>query len=105
MPDEPPSRRRLEPDEVADRLSALPGWTAGEDERGAYIEKEFSFANFVAAFSFMTAVALRAEKADHHPEWSNVYNRVRVVLRTHDAGGVTELDLALAAAAEAATRA
>lgn len=105
MPETPLSRRPLEPEELESRLALLEGWTSGEDERGAYIEKEYTFADFVAAFSFMTAVALRAEKANHHPEWENVYNRVRFVLRTHDAGGVTEHDLSLAAAAEAATAA
>ncbi len=70
--------------------------------KGWCVEREFSFSGFVEAFSFMTAVALHAEKMNHHPEWSNVYNRVHVVLSTHDAGGVTELDLALAELAEKA---
>lgn len=96
------SRTRLERDEVEARAASLEGWSTGEDGRGLYIEKEYVFSDFVAAFAFMAAVALRAEKADHHPEWSNVYNRVKVVLRTHDAGGVTEHDFALAEAAERA---
>lgn len=75
-------------------LSTLPGWTA-VDERDA-ISKTFVFKDFNAAFGFMTRVALMAERMDHHPEWFNVYNRVEVVLATHDAGGVTELDVQMA---------
>ena len=79
---------------AAAALAQLPGWTAA-DGRDA-IAKEFRFADFNAAFAFMTSVALHAEKHDHHPEWFNVYNRVEVTLATHDAGGVTQKDLALA---------
>lgn len=61
------------------------------------LHRELRFQNFVEAFSFMTAVALHAEKADHHPEWSNIYNRVTIDLVTHDAKGITQLDLDLAA--------
>jgi 4a-hydroxytetrahydrobiopterin dehydratase len=60
------------------------------------IKRDFEFKNFVEAFSFMTAVALVAEKMDHHPEWINVYNKVRIALNTHSAQGITELDLDLA---------
>lgn len=70
------------------------GWT--RDEPRDAITREFAFKDFNQAFAFMTQVALAAEKADHHPEWSNVYNKVRVTLTTHDAGGLTEKDLALA---------
>jgi 4a-hydroxytetrahydrobiopterin dehydratase len=75
-------------------LAALPGWTydPGRDAIG----KSFRFADFNAAFRFMTAVALKAEKMDHHPEWFNVYNRVDVVLTTHDAKGLSARDLELA---------
>ena len=73
----------------------LDGWTPHKGERDA-IEKQFRFDDFKAAFAFMTACALAAEQADHHPEWSNVYNRVDVLLTTHDADGVTGKDLALA---------
>jgi 4a-hydroxytetrahydrobiopterin dehydratase len=61
------------------------------------IQKNFLFNDFVACWSFMSAVALRAEKMDHHPDWTNVYNRLQVTLNTHDAHGVTEKDLQLAA--------
>jgi len=75
-------------------LARLPGWRP-VDGREA-IEREFRFKDFNAAFGFMSRAALYAEKLDHHPEWSNVYNRVHVVLTTHDAGGITERDVALA---------
>lgn len=71
------------------------GWAVAPGERDA-LSKSFRFADFNAAFGWMTRVALAAEKADHHPEWFNVYNRVEVVLTTHDAGGVTAKDVALA---------
>ena len=75
-------------------LRALDGWTLTND--GKAIEKTFSFKTFGEAFAFMTRVALQAEKADHHPEWFNVYNRVDVRLTTHDAGGLTGNDITLA---------
>ncbi|MGO9557915.1 MAG: 4a-hydroxytetrahydrobiopterin dehydratase [Acidimicrobiales bacterium] len=98
------SRTPLDPAEIESRLSGdLALWRATEvPGKGWCVEREFRFAGFVEAFAFMTAVALHAEKMDHHPEWSNVYNRVHVSLSTHDAGGVTEFDLALAAVAEQA---
>jgi len=80
----------------AHALARLDGW-AEADGRDA-ITKTFRFKDFGAAFAFMTRVALMAEKMDHHPEWFNVYNRVEVTLATHDAGGVTDKDIALAAA-------
>jgi 4a-hydroxytetrahydrobiopterin dehydratase len=83
---------RLELDTV---LKDLPLWRSEPGERPA-IRRDLKFADFNAAFGFMTRVALWADKADHHPEWSNVYNGVEIVLTTHDAGGVTEKDLALA---------
>ena len=64
-------------------------------EKGV-IKRDFEFGNFIEAFSFMSAVALVAEKSDHHPEWSNVYNKVSIVLSTHSAGGITQLDFDLA---------
>lgn len=72
------------------------GW-AHDPARDA-IFREFRFANFVAAWGFMSQAALRAEKMNHHPEWFNVYNRVEVTLTTHDAGGLTDLDVKLARA-------
>jgi 4a-hydroxytetrahydrobiopterin dehydratase len=75
-------------------LAQLQGWSA-VDGRDA-IAKTFQFKDFNAAFGFMSRAALKAEKMDHHPEWFNVYNRVEVTLSTHDAGGVTELDVTLA---------
>jgi 4a-hydroxytetrahydrobiopterin dehydratase len=75
-------------------IARLNGWRATEGRDA--ICKEFRFKDFNAAFGFMSRVALYAEKQDHHPEWSNVYNRVDVTLATHDAGGVTNKDVALA---------
>ena len=91
---------RLGTAQVRARLTALPGWTLSDD--GLAITRQFKFADFQQAFAFMTHVALAAERADHHPEWSNVYNRVDMRLTTHDAGGLTESDFALAAVADAA---
>jgi 4a-hydroxytetrahydrobiopterin dehydratase len=83
-------------------IGRLNGWTAAADRDA--ITKQFRFDDFNAAFGFMSRVALYAEKADHHPEWFNVYNRVEVTLATHDAGGVTEKDVALAQFMDAAAR-
>jgi 4a-hydroxytetrahydrobiopterin dehydratase len=84
----------LTDDEIFSGLAALPGWTLSRD--GKAIERSFKFADFVGAFGFMTRVALLAEKADHHPEWSNIYSRVDIRLTTHDCGGLSKRDLALA---------
>jgi 4a-hydroxytetrahydrobiopterin dehydratase len=87
---------RLTDAEVAALLTDLPDWQLRAD--GLAIERSFRFANFNAAFGFMTRVALYAEKADHHPEWSNVYNRVEITLTTHDVDGLSERDAAMARA-------
>jgi 4a-hydroxytetrahydrobiopterin dehydratase len=87
---------RLDPDARASALASLPHWTYDE-ERDA-IGRTFRFKDFNAAFGFMARAALIAEKMDHHPEWSNVYNRVTVTLVTHDAKGLSELDVRLAQA-------
>ena len=81
---------------AAAAVARLNGWTTAADGRDA-IRKTFTFKDFNAAFGFMTRVALMADKLDHHPEWFNVYNRVEVLLATHDADGVTDLDVTLAA--------
>ena len=85
---------------AAAALAQLSGWSAAEGRDA--ITKTFKFADFNAAFGWMTRVALAAEKLDHHPEWSNVYSRVEVLLATHDADGVTELDVTLAKLMDAA---
>jgi 4a-hydroxytetrahydrobiopterin dehydratase len=87
--------QKLDAPAQQEALAKLSGWkdVPGRDA----IQKSFKFADFNAAFAFMTRAALMAEKMDHHPEWFNVYNRVDVTLATHEAGGVTERDVKLAA--------
>jgi len=85
---------RLTADERSELLASLPDWTL--DEGRDAIVKRFVFQDFVGAFGFMTRVAILAEKADHHPEWSNVYNRVEILLTTHDADGLSRRDIDLA---------
>ena len=80
-------------------LAALPAWRVRAD--GLAIERELKFADFNEAFGFMTRVALLADKLDHHPEWSNVYNRVAITLTTHDASGLSARDVQMARAIEA----
>lgn len=88
------SRDRLDSAAIEEALLGLSGWAL--EEGGAAIRKEFRFRNFGEAFAFMTRAALAAEKLDHHPEWSNVYNKVDVRLTTHSSGGLTKLDIDLA---------
>jgi 4a-hydroxytetrahydrobiopterin dehydratase len=88
--------RKLAPEERAEALCKVPDW-APVDGRDA-IARSFKFKDFNEAFGFMTRAALVAERMDHHPEWFNVWNRVDVTLSTHDAGGLTERDIKLAAA-------
>jgi len=87
---------RLDAAAIKAAVARLDGWQH-DLERNALVRR-FEFADFSAAFGFMTRVALAAEKADHHPEWSNVYKRVDIMLTTHSAGGISGLDVALAAA-------
>lgn len=87
-----PRPSKLADADVARRLQALPGWTVA----GGKLHRDFQFRDFTEAFGFMARVALIAEKMDHHPDWSNVYNRVTIDLVTHDAGGLTSLDFDLA---------
>lgn len=88
------AREKLDDAAVASALEELPGWELAADGRS--IRRVFTFRNFSEAFAFMTRVALAAEKMDHHPDWSNVYKTVDVTLNTHDAGGLTDLDMTLA---------
>ncbi|MEL7028740.1 MAG: 4a-hydroxytetrahydrobiopterin dehydratase [Pseudomonadota bacterium] len=85
---------KLSDAERTDALARLDGWSL-VDGRDA-IQKTFTFKDFNAAFGFMTRVALKADRMDHHPEWFNVYNKVDATLSTHDAGGLTGLDVELA---------
>ncbi len=78
---------------IATQIKDLSGWALEDDK----LTREFRFADFVRAFGFMTSAAIEAEKMNHHPEWFNVYNKVKVQLTTHDAGGITDLDFKLAA--------
>ena len=80
-------------------LGNLPQWNYDAEAQG--IRRTLRFSDFAEAFGFMTRVAILAEKADHHPEWFNVYNRVEILLTTHDAGGLSQRDLELAAAIDA----
>ena len=101
MRDTPVAGLRKETDMAAERIGAeqalerLPGWSRAEGDRDA-VARRFVFEDFNAAFGFMSRVALKAEAMNHHPEWSNVWNRVEVLLTTHDADGVTALDVEMA---------
>ncbi len=86
-------------EERGEALRALPQWRY--DEAARAIGRGFKFRDFSEAFAFMTRVALAAERADHHPDWSNSWNKVEIALTTHSAGGVTAKDLALARAIDA----
>lgn len=85
---------KLSEDARTEAVASLDGWSNVEDRDA--IQKTFEFKNFNQAFGFMSRVAMMAEKLDHHPEWFNVYKTVEVTLSTHDAGGVTDLDIKLA---------
>lgn len=87
---------KLDDSDLARELSSLPEWTVSEGK----LHREFAFLDFAGAFGFMASAALVAQAMDHHPEWSNAWNKVRVDLVTHDAGGITALDFKLARAME-----
>ncbi len=87
-----PARTRMTPENIAASLPSLAGWSVVDGK----LHREFKFADFIAAWGFMSRVALIAQSLDHHPDWSNVYNTVRIDLDTHDAGGITEKDFELA---------
>jgi 4a-hydroxytetrahydrobiopterin dehydratase len=91
---------RLSDDEIQSALAQASGWTILEGK----LHRELRFENFVQAFSFMTGVAIVAEKMDHHPEWFNVWNKVVIDLTTHDAGGLSARDFKLAEAIDALAR-
>lgn len=91
-----PRPAKLSETEIAAALAKLPQWKL----LGGKLHREYKFPDFVAAFAFMTGAALTAQAMDHHPEWFNVFSTVRVDLTTHDAGGVTALDVELASAME-----
>ena len=86
----------LDPATIAAGLADLPGWTLAADK----LHREYQFADFVHAFGFMATSAIAIEAMNHHPEWSNVWNRVTIDLTSHDAGGITTRDLKLAAKLE-----
>lgn len=88
---------RLPPKEIERRLRELEGWSIDDGK----LHRDLRFADFVEAFGFMTRVALHAESMNHHPQWSNVYNRVSIHLSTHDAGGISRYDFELAAKIDA----
>jgi 4a-hydroxytetrahydrobiopterin dehydratase len=89
---------KLDDTQIQERLATVPGWSV----EGGKLHRELKFADFNEAFGFMTRVALHAEKADHHPEWFNVYSTVRIDLTTHDCGGISARDFDLAAQINAA---
>jgi 4a-hydroxytetrahydrobiopterin dehydratase len=89
---------KLTDGEIGQALQMLEGWTLLKDRHAVF--KKFSFRDFNEAWAFMTRIALLAEKMDHHPEWSNVYNRVEITLTTHDAGGISKRDIKMAQAIE-----
>lgn len=91
------STAKLSTSEIESQLEKLPSWQLRDDK----LYRQWKFADFVAAFGFMSKVALLAERANHHPEWRNVYNRVEIELTTHDAGGISAKDFLLAAEIDA----
>jgi len=86
------SMTRLSQTDIDEELKSLPGWSVVNEK----LHKEFQFDSFNQAFGFMTRAAMEIEKMNHHPEWFNVYNKITIELTTHDAGGITKNDVALA---------
>jgi 4a-hydroxytetrahydrobiopterin dehydratase len=84
--------KKLSGNELAETIRGMNGWNLKDGK----LQKSFKFSNFIEAFGFMTRIALEAEKINHHPEWSNVYNSVTINLSTHDVGGITDYDIKLA---------
>jgi len=84
--------KKLSENEIDQKIRQMNGWDLEEGK----LTKSFKFSNFVEAFGFMTKIALEAEKINHHPEWSNVYNTVTIKLSTHDVSGITDYDIKLA---------
>ena len=89
-------RQKLSEAEIRQQLGSLPGWALSDGK----LHKEFSFHSFVEAFGFMASVALVAESMNHHPDWSNTYNRVSINLMTHDLGGISSFDVEFASRIE-----
>jgi len=89
----------MECDDIHKQFKNIGGWKKNTDGREAY-SKLFKFLDFKEAFSFMTSIAMKAEQINHHPEWENVYNKVKITLTTHDVGGVSKLDYEMAIFAE-----
>ena len=89
----------MECDDIHEQFKNIEGWQQTADGREAYT-KLFKFVDFKQAFSFMTSIAMKAEQINHHPEWENVYNKVKITLTTHDVGGVSKLDCEMAIFAE-----
>ena len=84
--------RKLSQEEIKEEVAKLQGWTVANGK----LSKDFEFEDFVKAFGFMTQIAIKAEKREHHPEWFNVYNRLKIELVTHDLGGISTYDIKLA---------
>ena len=93
----------MECKDLIKKFENMDGWTKTDDGREAY-SKLFRLTDFKQAFSFMTSLAMKAEQINHHPEWENVYNKVKITLTTHDKGGITELDYEMALFAESCSK-
>jgi 4a-hydroxytetrahydrobiopterin dehydratase len=89
--------QRLTEEACVEAMGGIPDWSRGERDGIQILSRVFSFADFLHAFEFMSAIAVKAEEIQHHPEWFNVYNRVEVTLTTHDCDGLSALDFTLAA--------